>query len=421
MKHLLLSLVLLTFWAYCGRAQQTKVLFIGNSYTGVNDLPNMFKNLALSLGDTVTIDSNTPGGFTFNQHSTNAITLQKIQQGNWDFIILQGQSQEPAFPPSQVSTQTYPYAKKLDSLIQVYNPCAETVFYMTWGRKNGDASNCASYPVICTYEGMQQRLRESYLEMTQDNQATCAPVGVAWRTFRNMYPNTELYQTDESHPVEEGTYLAACVFYSTIFRKSCQGAPFMGTGITNSDGFNIQTVASATVLDSLENWQQYGSLPAARFTFAQTANQVNFTNQSLRATQYSWNFGDGSAPSTQNNPQHTYTNAGQYLVTLTALTTCGDSNKYSDTIKVSAVPNGFNELQNDPGIQIHYQQGLLKWTASVSFKDIMLYNAEGKTVYQNTLQAGIQEARLSLSPGIYMVQFNTNKGQIIKSRFAIVP
>jgi len=88
---------------------------------------------------------------------------------------------------------------------------------------------------------------------------------------------------------------------------------------------------------------------------------------------------------------------------------------------VSAVPNGFNELQNDPGIQIHYHQGLLKWTASVSLKDIMLYNAEGKTVYQNTLQAGIQEARLSLSPGIYMVQFNTNKGQIIKSRFAIVP
>ncbi|MBK8683581.1 MAG: PKD domain-containing protein [Bacteroidetes bacterium] len=421
MKHLSLTLVLLSFWAFTSLAQQTKVLFIGNSYTGVNDLPNMFKNLALSLGDSVTIDSNTPGGFTFNQHSVNASTLQKIQQGNWDFIILQGQSQEPAFPPSQVSTQTYPYAKKLDSLIQVYNPCAETVFYMTWGRKNGDASNCASYPVICTYDGMQQRLRESYLEMTQDNQATCAPVGVAWRTFRNLYPATELYQTDESHPLEEGTYLAACVFYSTIFRKSCQGAQYMGTGITNSDGFNLQTVASATVLDSLENWQQYGSLPAARFNFTQTANQVNFTNQSLRATQYSWNFGDGSALSTQNNPQHTYTSTGQYIVTLTAQTACGESNKYTDTITVSAVPNGIDELENDPDIQIHYQLGLLKWATTEDLKDMTLYDAQGKIVYQNTIRRGIQEAPLSLATGIYIIQFNTKRGQMIKSRFAIVP
>jgi hypothetical protein len=111
MKQFSLVLAFFTFWAYSGHSQQTKVLFIGNSYTGVNDLPNMFKNLALSMGDSVTIDSNTPGGFTFNQHSTNATTLQKIQQGNWDFIIVQGQSQEPAFPPSQVSTQTYPFVK----------------------------------------------------------------------------------------------------------------------------------------------------------------------------------------------------------------------------------------------------------------------------------------------------------------------
>jgi PKD repeat protein len=194
----------------------------------------------------------------------------------------------------------------------------------------------------------------------------------------------------------------------------------MGTGITNSDGFNIQTVACATVLDSLENWQQYGSLPAARFTIAQTANQVNFTNQSLRATQYSWNFGDGSALSTQNNPQHTYTSTGQYIVTLTALTACGDSNKFTDTISVSAVPNGINELENDPGIQIHYQQGLLKWATTQNLKDITLYDAQGKIVYQNAISQGIQEARLSLTTGIYWVRFNTKSGQIIKSRFAIV-
>ena len=50
---------------------------------------------------------------------------------------------------------------------------------MTWGRKNGDASNCSAYPPICTYEGMQQRLRESYMEMASANQGRVSPVGMA--------------------------------------------------------------------------------------------------------------------------------------------------------------------------------------------------------------------------------------------------
>jgi hypothetical protein len=53
-------------------------------------------------------------------------------------------------------------------------------------------------------------------------------------------------------------------------------------------------------------------------------------------------------------------------------------------------------------------------------KDITLYDAEGKIVYQNAISQGIQEARLSLTTGIYWARFNTKSGQIIKSRFAIV-
>lgn len=174
------------------------------------------------------------------------------------------QSQEPSFSPGQVQTDTYPFAKKLDSLIHLSNPCAETVFYMTWGRKNGDAGNCAAYPPVCTYEGMQQRLRESYLEMSDDNDATCSPVGVAWRTFKAV-PFSRTLNPDESHPSVNGTYLAACVFYTSLYQKSTVGASYVLAGVQATDAPNIQAIASATVLDSLENWQQYGHLPYADF------------------------------------------------------------------------------------------------------------------------------------------------------------
>lgn len=109
-------------------ATKKRILFIGNSYIYVNDLPTTLYNLALSLGDTLEFDSNTIGGSTLNYHSTDAVSQAKIKQGNWDYIVLQEQSQMPAFDPSQVATDTYPYAKKLCDTIHAYNPCGEVLF-----------------------------------------------------------------------------------------------------------------------------------------------------------------------------------------------------------------------------------------------------------------------------------------------------
>ena len=113
-------------------AQQKKeVLFIGNSYTYVNDLPNLVKEIALSFGDTLIHDSSTPGGANFNGHSSSAQTLAKINQQQWDYVVLQAQSQEPAFSPFQVSGQTYPYAEQLVDMIENNFSCTEPIFFKT--------------------------------------------------------------------------------------------------------------------------------------------------------------------------------------------------------------------------------------------------------------------------------------------------
>lgn len=45
--------------------------------------------------------------------------------------------------------------------------------------------------------------------------------------------------------------------------------------------------------------------------------EVSFTNNSIKAESYSWNFGDG-ATSTEANPKHRYTHSGNYEVVLSA-------------------------------------------------------------------------------------------------------
>ncbi len=275
-------------------AQDTlRALFIGNSYMGVNNLPSMVSDLSTSLGDVLIIDSNTPGGQTFQNHAANPINYQKMAAQNWDYIILQGQSQEPSFPYAQVNSQTLPYAVQLADSAKAIQPCSQVNYFMTWGRQNGDPQ----WDSINTFDKMNTRLRDAYLRIADSANAAVSPVGVAWKYVRDNYPVINLYQQDGSHPSLTGSYLAACVFYTSLFHKSSVGSAY-NPGIDHADALLIQQIASAVVLDSLSTWKlihsdstlqanaSYSSIPGASLlSFSATANE---------AANFTWYFPDGS-------------------------------------------------------------------------------------------------------------------------------
>ena len=69
--------------------------------------------------------------------------------------------------------------------------------------------------------------------------------------------------------------------------------------------------------------EEPGIPPVAKFTFTsdngfETPSNVTFANASTGATAYEWDFGDGSAKVSTENPVHEYTSSGAYNVTLTA-------------------------------------------------------------------------------------------------------
>jgi hypothetical protein len=313
-----------------------KVLFLGNSYTQANNLPQMIADIAHSAGDSLFYDFNTPGGYTFEGHSINATSLSKISSNNWNYVVLQEQSQLPSFPPSQVQTEVYPYADSLNSKIKKNDSCTKTLFYMTWGRKNGDAGNCASYPPVCTYLGMQQRLKESYLEMANALGAEVCPAGIAWKHFRQTNPLVELYQADESHPTVTGTYLVACTFYASVFHKSPVGL-FIPSGITASLADTIQRTAYNAVFDSLTTWRIDTLTVKSCFTSVNVSNNTyQFSNCSQNANSYFWKFGDGST-SSDISPIHNYLSSGNYNVMLVASNSCAKDSLKKNIDVVSGI------------------------------------------------------------------------------------
>lgn len=235
-------------------AQTKSILFIGNSYTQCNGgLENMLKSLAASKGIEIEAEASAIGGYSLHKHCNNQQTLDKIRSNYWDYVVLQEFSLYPAYPPEVVDTLTYPYAKILSDMVHDQSICTQIYFYMTWGRKNGYLSD-TTYMPLTTFDGMQRRLAESYCEMAVDNDGSVAPVGVAWKYVRDNYPEINLFTEDNSHPSPQGTYLAACVFYASIFKTSPEGATFT-YGLSIEEANILQRVAAIVVLKNMDVWR----------------------------------------------------------------------------------------------------------------------------------------------------------------------
>ncbi len=401
MRKILLISVL--FFAYSVNSQTKKVLFLGNSYTYVNDLPNLIKNLAQADGKTLEYDQNTPGGYSFEGHSTNTTSLGKIASNNWDFVVLQDQSQKPSFPPSQVATDVYPYAKILVDSIYANNQCSKPLFFMTWGRQNGDQDNCQYYAPLCTYEGMQGRLRESYLQMGVDNMASVSPVGVAWKKTREITGDTiNLYSSDESHPSIYGSYLAACVFYTSIFNESPINNTFIST-LSDTTAHLLQQIAFSVVTDSNYVW----NFMTANFGFSSTSGlSYNFISTNNYENEY-WNFDDGTT-STEHNPTHTFPGSGQYTVKHIIVTNCT-----TDTVEKPVnigITQTYDIENNDITIYPNPFNNFINIDADNIIK-ITLYNSISVKIIE-TSNNNIDTS--TLKEGVYFIEIITLNSKICK-------
>ena len=340
MKKFLLVLFFIPLFVYS--QQKKEVLFIGNSYTYVNNLPDLVKQIALTFGDTLIHDSSTPGGANFSMHSANSQTISKINQQQWDYVVLQAQSQEPSLSPGYVNTNVYPAVQTLIDIIEQSSLCIEPMFFMTWGRKYGDAGNCVPWPPVCTYLGMQEQLRLRYLDFAFIHNASCAPVGMAWKQSIAQDSALNLFSPDNSHPSIYGSYLAACTFYTSIFKKSPIGSSFWPNSIDSITAYNLQQIASNTVLDSLTVWNIFN----ADFTFVQNNDSISFSNLSSNFDSIVWNFGDGNT-STSIHPNHIYSGSGNFTITLTAYTNSAcQIDTSTATISIS-IPSAIKENTKD--------------------------------------------------------------------------
>jgi PKD repeat protein len=416
-------LILLLFCLSIGTlvAQNTlSVLFIGNSYTSYNNLPQLVQSLSTSAGKTLNIDSSMPGGYLMSSHLNDATTFAKISQGNWDYVVLQEQSQIPTIEFYR-DNDMYPAMTDLKALIEQYNPCAKIITYMTWGRRYGgqqcDPSGTYCSPVFANFNQMQNSLTSAYLEISEQLNVQCAPVGVVWQNILNNSTHV-LHSGDNSHPNMDGSYVAACTIFSSIWKQGASGLSYTA-GLSSTLAQYYQLISDNTLFNSTNDWNLNINKPTANFSESISGNTATFTNLSTsiaNTLNYSWNFGDGNTSSIA-NPSHTYTTSGTYTITLIA-SNCIFSHTITKTIQVGALSINENAVGNfkfypNPTTN----QITIKVDNQLLGSVYTIYDTIGKSVLNGKINSELHVIDLgNLSNGVYIIEV-ASEGNYFKNKF----
>jgi len=209
-----------------------RVLFIGNSYTGVNKLPEVFLEVVKSSGRSApVVKSSTPGGRTLKQHLAIESSMKLIEEGGWDVVVLQGQSQEPAIAEKDdvVRKEFLESAAALCARVRAKSPQARIYFYETWARHADYWKAAKKGPDVgADPQEMQARLRKWYGVAAKDNGASLVPCGDAWELNYASSASIRLHAKDHSHPEFVGTYLNALIFFGAIYGEKAPSPKWIG-------------------------------------------------------------------------------------------------------------------------------------------------------------------------------------------------
>lgn len=203
------------------------VLFLGNSLTYSNDIPDLTRQLALSNNDHLTYSEHTPGGWMLNtNHLNSSISNNLIKSRQWDYVVLQGQSREFIYENEYT---TYKGIRRM--VTRMTENCSRPAFYSTAAQKT-------------LYKTLQPYIHQQYTNIANEVDGLIIPVGNAFTIA--MDQNINVY-SDKIHPNLAGSYLAACTFYAAMFQKSPIGLSF-NAGLSASAVTQLQTIADQVVM-----------------------------------------------------------------------------------------------------------------------------------------------------------------------------
>lgn len=182
-----------------------RVLFLGNSLTYSNDLPEIVQAFAKARGQEIYVDSITAGGANLEDLWDDGAALEAIAKGKWNIVVLQ---QGPSSAPES-RQHLREWTRKFDTRIREAG--ARTALFMVWPTPDR--------------LGYFDDVREAYRLAAQDVQGIFCPAGEAIREAQRRNVGVSLYTFDQFHPSQAGSYAAGLSIYGMLSKKPLVGLP----------------------------------------------------------------------------------------------------------------------------------------------------------------------------------------------------
>lgn len=220
-----------------------KILFVGNSFSYFNNgIHNHVANLLRGSGEWTRGKNKfrllTLSGGKFKEHVHFLGSFLKKSTDKWDLVILQEYSNGPLQPEnkSHFLSSTYILVKT------VSDNGSKAALFMTWAYGNKPS--------------MTKGLEYAYNLAGEKSKVPVVPVGLAFANAKAAYPEINLYSADVrgvkagkiaysktlKHPSLAGTYLAACVFYASLYGHSPVDNPYTA-GLPKETATKLQNIA----------------------------------------------------------------------------------------------------------------------------------------------------------------------------------
>ncbi len=213
--------------------KKINVLFLGNSLTYYNNLPELVKLIAACDSVEMTYRSISLPNYALVDHWDEGNAQKEIKSGTYNFVVVQ------QGPSSQTEGRTYllDYGLKFDALCDQHN--AKLASYMVWPAK----ARSFDFPGVL----------ESYKLLADSVKGIFCPAGNAWLKVWENYPEFKLYGEDNFHPDYRGSLLAAMVIYGSIMKKNdltfVDYGKIKGADLIKSDFKILVRAAQRTLVD----------------------------------------------------------------------------------------------------------------------------------------------------------------------------
>ena len=238
-----------------------RMLFIGNSYTYYHTYPAIFKEIAWHEGHYADCNIFVSGGYTMKAHLANPHSMEQVDKGGYDYVMLQDQSILPTLNGTADDAGSAEQMTKMINRVRKSSPDAKVSLEITWGRKFGN-NNFGKYEkyidkyphFYSSYDAMQQRLMDVMTAEAEQNNAMLTPVGYAWQFVMHERPDINLYHKDNHHQSYAGSYLAAAVAYLVVYKQPFGENP-ANCKLSSEVAQYLRSVAERVVLKG-EKWSE---------------------------------------------------------------------------------------------------------------------------------------------------------------------